>query len=1554
MAGVENRVVGMDFDNASFEKKLEQTIASLDRLNQTLEKQNGKKALEGLTEASKGVDMSHITAGIEGVSAKFLALSTIGITALANITTAAIHAGVNIVKSLSLDQVISGFQEYETNMNSIQTIMSNTRKDGTTLDQVNDSLKQLNEYSDKTIYNFGEMARNIGTFTAAGVDLGTSVESIKGIANLAAASGSNSQQAASAMYQLSQALASGTVKLMDWNSVVNAGMGGEMFQEALFNAGKLKGTLDGVDAATTFTQWKDAGNTFRDSLESGWITADVLTSTLQTFTGDLSQAQIQAMGYTQEQAAEIYAMGQDAKAAATEVKTFTQLIGTVKEAVGSGWSESFKLIIGDFEEAKAMFTGVNNAIGEIVGNSAKKRNELLQGWKDLGGRTMLIDALSKAFSALQDILAPIGRAFRNIFPPMTAQRLADLTWQFRNFIEMISPSTATILRVQRIFEGVFAALEIGWTVIKETANVFGQLFSKLTDGAGGGALKFLAEIGDKVVALNASLVAGGGIEEFFNRISYFIQEPEAALRKFLNFLGNFKDNVFDFLSGFSIGGFDLGKIFGDVGILDRIGARFETLRGIASRIIDVFQAIGNVLGGIWDKISPVLDSVFDYIHDWFSELGGKLADATSPEDFNNVVDVVNVGLLGGITAILAKFLKNGIGFDLGGGVFDSINKTFGQLTGTLKTMQMDIKANALLKIAGAVGILTASVLVLSLIDSVALTKSLTAMAVGFGQLLAAFAILNQIGGDPKSAASMTTLAVGLGILAGAILLLSASVYILSTLSWNELATGLTGVTVILGALIVATKLMDPGGMIRSGIGLTAIAIALGILAISMKIFATMSWAEMAQGFVGVAGGLAALGLAMQLMPKITMRDGASLLMIATAMNILALAMKAFATMSWGEMAKGFVGVGGGLVAIALAMSLMPPNLLLTAAGLVLVSGALLVIGAAMKVFASMSWGEIAKGIGGMAAALLVLAVAATAMSGAILGAVAIGVMAASLFLLVGVLKSLAQLSLAELGVALLAVAGILAVLAAAALLLAPAIFPMMAFGAALALLGLGLVLFGAGAALTATAFATLAKAGQAGITVLLTLLDAIITRIPELAVALAEGLITFAMTFIEAAPVIIESLGIVLEQILQTIVDLTPDLVATVITLISGVLLALSELYPQFVSTGLGMLIALLTGIRDNIGEITTLVIEIIVAFVDAVAANLGQITDSAINLLTQFLLSIANKISDVTASALAIVVALAKGVSDNVTKFVAEATNIVVKFLEEIGRSTVKMIAAGTKVITDIITGIGNAAEDIVTAGADAVISFLDGVADNALKVVDAGFDIIVDFLNGIASSIRTHSGELRAAGVNIATAIISGITGGLSEKVGEVANGAINLAKSAVNGVKSFLGINSPSRVFIGIGSSMAEGLVKGLDEDTTAENAAVDLANRTTKAVESALKQIPAVISGMDEFNPTITPVLDLTQVKKDAGLMSRIFQTESVSPLLDVGASSTSQARTISNDTAQKVQEVSNSSEIVSKEVKFEQNIHAPSALSTADIYRQTRNLVALAKEELEIV
>ena len=375
---VDERVVEMRFDNAQFESATKQTMSTLDRLKAALKFPSASKSLDSINAAAKKVDFSGMSKGIETVNARFSAMQVVGMTALSNITSAAMRAGTNLVKSFTIDPVVSGFKEYELQMNSIQTILANTKSKGTTMADVTAALDELNEYADLTIYNFAEMTKNIGTFTAAGVDLNTAVGAIKGIANLGAMSSSTSSQVSSAMYQLSQALATGRVSLMDWNSVVNAGMGGEQFQNAL----KRTAENFGYDVDSMIKKY----GSFRESLtQGGWLTAEVLNETLNQIGGAYDETALKAKGYSDDQIAAILDLADTATKAATEVKTFTQLMDTLKEAAGSGFAKMWQNIFGDFEQAKEFFSGLHETLEPIVTGPIDAINSVLEGAMGGGG-----------------------------------------------------------------------------------------------------------------------------------------------------------------------------------------------------------------------------------------------------------------------------------------------------------------------------------------------------------------------------------------------------------------------------------------------------------------------------------------------------------------------------------------------------------------------------------------------------------------------------------------------------------------------------------------------------------------------------------------------------------------------------------------------------------------------------------------------------------------------------------------------------------------------------------------------------------------------------------------------------------------------------------------------------------------------------------------------------------------------------------------------------------------------------------------------------------------
>ena len=583
---IDERVVSMEFDNKQFESNVRTSLSTLDKLKQSLNLKGAAKGLENVNEAAKNCNLSPLSKAADTVKIKFSAMEVMAVTALANITNSAVNAGKRIVKALTIDPVKLGFKEYETQINAVQTILANTQSKGTTLDDVNEALDTLNKYADKTIYNFTEMTRNIGTFTAAGIDLDTSVNAIQGIANLAAISGSSAQQASTAMYQLSQALASGTVKLMDWNSVVNAGMGGQVFQDALKETARVHGIA--IDDMI-----KKHGS-FRETLQEGWLTSEILTETLQKFTlttEGLTEEQIKAnremlksKGYTEEQIDEIFKLGQTATDAATKVKTFTQLLDTLKEAAQSGWTQTWELIIGDFEEAKELWTAISDMIGEFINAMSDRRNTLLEGaltskWDKMIKKINEAGVSTETFNE-----AVIKTAKEHGYP---------IDQMIKDYGSLEEAIRANCIPVK---------------ILEEALGNLGQTTADLSK-INGDLKKGMS--GDDIKQAQKALVDLGYDLDKFGVDGIFGSETEAAIKAFQEFSGLEVTGIVDeatltALKDASTSASDLSGTVGDlINDLDELGGRELLIEGLKN----IFEAIAKPIRAIRDAWRETFKSI---------------------------------------------------------------------------------------------------------------------------------------------------------------------------------------------------------------------------------------------------------------------------------------------------------------------------------------------------------------------------------------------------------------------------------------------------------------------------------------------------------------------------------------------------------------------------------------------------------------------------------------------------------------------------------------------------------------------------------------------------------------------------------------------------------------------------------------------------------------------------------------------------------------------------------------------------------------------------------
>lgn len=1271
---VDERVVEMRFDNKQFEQNIQTSLSSLDKLKKSLNLEGAAKGLETVNDAANKCsgNMSPLSNAVETVRVRFSALEVMAITALQNITNSALAAGKNLVSAFTIDPIKTGFEEYETQINAVQTILANTSSKGTTLDQVNNALDELNHYADMTIYNFTEMTRNIGTFTAAGVDLDTSVAAIKGIANLAAVSGSNSQQASTAMYQLSQALAAGTVKLQDWNSVVNAGMGGQVFQDALKETAKVHGIA--IDEMI-----KDEGS-FRETLSKGWLTSDILTETLAKFTGDLNEDQLRTMGYTDDQIKSIMEMGKTANDAATKVKTFTQLFDTLKEAAQSGWTQSWEIIVGDFEEAKELLTEVSDTFSAVINASADARNKMLQDWKDLGGRTMMIEAVKNVFEGLVSVAKPVREAFNEIFPPMTGKQLAEITERIRDLTAKFKMGEESSKNLKNTFKGVFAVLDIVGQAFKAVAGGVGELIGLFLP-AGNGVLSLTGSFGEYLVKLDETVkktdIFGKAVSTVVDIVKTAITFVKTAGEKVKEF-GKAAGEKFDF------SGFELFHSF-----LERVHNRMTQIGDGAGKmksgVIVAFEMMGEalekckflkVMEALWTAVKVIAGGIADAVGTMMGTLAEKLGNA----DFSGVLDILNSIAVGGIAVSISKFLKS-VTEPLEGlnGVLEGVTGILDGVRGCFEAYQTNLKAGTLLKIGAAIALLAGSIVAISLIDSDKLSASLGAITVLFANLLGAMAIFNKISSDTgkvsKACTAMIAMSVAVSILAGALkkvsdldwgelargligiaglttivvasskamasgqkqvmkgatslIIFGAAIKILasackdlSKLQWDELGRGLTGVGVLFAEIAVFLRVAKFNGkMISTATGIVILAAAMKVLASACKDFGQMEWSEIGKGLAGIGGLFAELAVFTNLAgnAKHVMSTGVALTAIGAAMKIFASAVKDFGQLQWDEIGRGLTAMGVALAEVAIAVKLMPKNMIGIGTGLVIVGGALEIIANCMSKFGGMQWEEIGRGLTVMGGALAELAISLNFMKGTLGGSAALLVASAALAVLAPVLSILGALSWEAIAKGLISIAGAFTIIGVAGAVLTPLVPTILALSGAFALIGVGVLTIGAGLLAAGTGlsalaigFTALATAGAAGATAIVAALTVIVTGIasliPAVLTKVGEGLIAICKVIAAGAPAIGEAVKAVILTLIDVFVSCVPQLADGALQLVVGVLAALATYTPQIVDLAFKFLIGILEGIASNLPSLIKAGIDVLMAFFTGVVDALSGI----------------------------------------------------------------------------------------------------------------------------------------------------------------------------------------------------------------------------------------------------------------------------------------------------------------------------------------------------------
>ena len=1159
---------------------------------------------------------------------------------------------------------------------------------------------------------------------------------------------------------------------------------------------------------------------------------------------------------------------------------------------------------------------------------------MLQGWKDLGGRTALIEAARNAFEGVLSIIKPVKEAFREIFPPMTAQQLYNITDALKNFTAHLKLSDTNSENLKRTFKGLFAVIDVVKQAFVAVAKGVGSLLGGTGDLAGS-ILSVTARFGDWLVKLDETIKK----TDIFN---VAIQTVIKCIKTGVAVATDLIDKAVDAVTRFANAikqKYDTGGFAVIHSVLERVHTRMsevgEAADGMRSGVEIAIGAMGKalenskflqVLQALWDGVKTIGTGISKAM----KTLASGFVEDISDINFSSVFDVLSGISLAGIAVGINKFLK---------GITDAVSdvtKLTDQIKGILDSVrgcfeayQTQLKAGTLIKIASAIAILTGAIVVLSLIDSAKLALAITALTGLFAELMASMAIFTKISGDFKKAIKTVTIMLGLSV---SVLILASALKKIASFSWNEIAKGLTGITVISGILAGVAKVIskDEKTIAKGAFNLIFLATAVKILASACKDISQLSWGELGKGLTGVgvlmaeialflntakfsgkavstATGILVLSAAIKVLAsackdfgsmqwseigkgltsigillaeiaaftnltgnaKHVISTGIALIAISGAMKIMASAVEDFGSMQWDEIGRGLTVMAGALAEITLAVNLMPKNMVSTGVGLIAVAGALAILSNVLSTMGNFTWEEIGKGLVTMGGALAELSIALNLMNGTLAGSAALLIASASLAVLAPVLSILGAMSWEAIVKGLVSLAGAFAIIGVAGAVLSPIVPSILALAGAFTLIGVGVAATGAGllaAGLGLQALAigltAIAAAGTAGATALVAAFAVIITGvadlIPAVLVKLAEGIAQFCVALAGAAPQIVESLVTIISACLDAIADVVPQLVDVLVTLVTTTLKTLAEHTPEIVQAVFDILIACLKGIADNIGMVVQTAIDIVLNFIDGIAQKLPDVIQSGVNLLLSFIEGITSAIDNNSA-----------------------------RLANDIRNLFLALLRAAVLVLTGGIVDIKAVGSKIMNSG------LIQGIKDKLSHLKET----VRDLINKAKEVISDKVDDFKSVGKNVIDGFINGVKG-MASKIKKAVKDTVG---NAVEGVKDFLGIHSPSRLFAQIGRYTDEGFINGVKAYAgKVSDATVDMGKGAVGAMSDTLSTIADLVSSDIDAEPTIRPVMDLSNIQNGA---NKLF-----SMIKNVDGYSLSGSLDIANRTGSRINEV----------------------------------------------
>lgn len=1455
---IDEKVVKLSLDNKDLVSKSQQSLTVMEKLKSAFRKGDALKtdksisALSELNSKADNVTMDVLKNAIDGVGNKFSTMGVIAATVISNITTKVMGLASSLANQAIFKPMMDGFSEYELKMGSIQTILANTARHGTKLKEVSANLDELNTYADKTIYNFGDMTRNIGLFTNAGIEVGEATQMIKGFSNEAATSGTNAQQASGAAYQLSQALSAGTIRLMDWRSLQNVGMGNKNMQMGLIEITEAMGGFNntGTDAAQV---QKD----FNGSLEKGWLSADIMTKYLSIMAEEdekVNREKMKGMGLTDQQIDQFIKQQKTAQDAATKVRTFSQLIDTMQEAVASGWTETWELVFGDFYDATELWTSMNDIIDPIIAKSAKSRNDFIKDLERLGARQLILDSIANTFKFLGQVMGSMKGAFQKVFPPASAVDVWLVIRAIRDFTASLHINKDALAKLGTVFEGIFSIFSIAIKLVKMVAKA---IASMIPDSVGGDVLDLMASIAEYIIQVDKALT------------------PTSKFADILKGMGKAGKQVATFI-------WNLG-----------------------STIVGAFGKIGG-LGDIFGKM--------------FGGIGDTLSSGMSKFNFNDVLNATFlVGLIG-----LSKKIKGVVdtitdSFDGFGKIGESISDAIaniGGLTDVLDNMGRVVNVASIVAIAGSVLMLAVAMRVIANIKVQDIFKALEVLGLGLIGITYALKVIskfNMTGG--------LKVAVLLQSLAFALLEMSVALKILSTIDPERMGSALLALSVGVGIMVLALKSLSKisKGMVSTSISIVILASAMIVLAGAIAILGYINTDALIQGVVALGVVMLELGVFMKIVngSRINMGSAVAVMVVSGAIMVMVGAIYLLGNMDVSVLQKGLITVGLILLGFAGLSKVMgnTKSFLGAAVSIGIIAGALTLMVIPLQQMGGMSMESIATGLGTLAGSLTLIVVALKLAKGTLAGAAALAVAAASIALFTPAIMALGQLSLGQIGVALLAIGGTFAIVAAAALLLGPASLALIPFA-----LGIGAVGLALGAVGVIILAATSALTLLAGLTV------AGVASIVSSLGLLVLGMTALIPSFVNFGVVAFNGLLSGLQRVFPNIVD-------TVMLLIRTLLTALNENVPEFVVIGMQFVTSLMTGIAENIGPLIDAGVNLVISLVDGMANAVRDNQDrfvgaikNMIGAMLELLVTGLEEIVIVMFGWIPGVEKVASGVGDSARaglqktfapdKTAEDAENAIDGFnagmdgkqkeSEDSGAGVAEKAkkglgskdatGEGSKLGTTAVTGVQSKSGSASSAGSNVAASAKRGLgsknASSEGSSLGGGFSGGVQSKGGSASSAGSSVASQAKAGLGSQDAsgkgvdLAQGFINGIGSMVSSAWSAASNLADKAIQAIKSKQKSNSPSKITFGLGTDFGDGYINGMDDKSgDVYDSAKDMAGYAIDGARMILSDEASKLASMIDLEPVIKPILDLSNISR--ARLSELGMSWSAQPVADGG-------------------------------------------------------------------